>query len=106
MNIFLEELAKQYPSDNILLCYDRAAWHKAGSLHIPENVRLFFIPPYTPEMNPIKQIWKELRRSGFRNEIFATLEKVVDCLCDMISSLSAATIRSITARSWTLPCFN
>jgi len=106
MNIFLEELAKQYPDDIILLCCDGAVWHKAGSLHIPENVRLFFIPPYTPEMNPIEQIWKELRKLGFRNEVFATLEKVVDRLCDMISSLSAATIHSITARSWTLPCFN
>ena len=24
-----------------------------------------FIPPYTPEMNPIEQIWKELRARGF-----------------------------------------
>ncbi len=106
MNIFLKELAKQYPDDMILLCCDGAAWHKAGSLHIPENVRLFFIPPYTPEMNPIEQIWKELRKLGFRNEVFATLEKVVDRLCDMISSLTAATIHSITARSWILSCFN
>jgi len=62
MNIFLKELSKQYPNDMILLCCDGVAWHKAGSLHIPENVRLFFIPPYTLEMNLIEQIWKELRR--------------------------------------------
>ncbi len=106
MNIFLEELAKQYPNDMILLCCDGAAWHKAGSLNIPENIRLFFIPPYTPEMNPIEPLWKELRKLGFRNEVFATLEKVVDRLCDIISSLTAATIHSITARSWILSCFN
>ena len=58
MNIFLEELSKKYPDDVILLCCDGAAWHKANALSIPENIRLFFIPPYTPEMNPIKQIWK------------------------------------------------
>jgi len=106
MNIFLEELAQQYPDDMILLCCDGAAWHEAGSLHTPENIRLFFIPPYTPEMNPIEQIWKELRKLGFRNEVFATLEKVMDCLYDMISSLTAATIHSITARSGILSCIN
>lgn len=55
MNIFLEALTKQFPDDIILLlCCDEAACHKAGSLHVQENVHLFFIPPHTPEMNPIE----------------------------------------------------
>ena len=41
---------------------------EAKVLIIPENIRLAFIPPYTPEMNPIEQIWKEIRKRGFRNE--------------------------------------
>ena len=106
MNIFLEELSKQYPDDYILLCCDGAAWHKAGSLCVPEKIELFFIPPYTPEMNPIEQIWKELRKIGFRNEVFATLDKVVDRLCDTICTLSAEIIHSITARSWIFKAFS
>lgn len=105
MNIFLEELAKQFPDDIILLCCDGAAWHKADSLRVPGNIRLFFIPPYTPEMNPIEQIWKELRKRGFHNQIFATLDKVVERLCNTICALSHEVIHSITARSWILPCF-
>ena len=77
-----------------------------NKLHIPENIELFYIPPYTPEMNPIEQIWKELRITGFRNEVFATLEKVVDRLCDTICTLTSDTIKSITRRSWTIDCFN
>ena len=61
---------------------------------------------YTPEMNPIEQIWKELRQIGFRNEIFATLDKVVDRLCASIDSLSKSTIMSIAGREWILRCFN
>ena len=57
MNLFLEELSRQYPNDRILLCCDGAAWHKADALQVPENLTLFFLPPYTPEMNPIEQIW-------------------------------------------------
>ncbi len=106
MNVFLKHLSNQYPEDRIILCCDGAAWHKSASLDVPENIRLFFIPPYTPEMNPIEQIWKELRKMGFRNEIFATLEKVVDRLCDVINDLSAEVVCSVTGRDWILSCFN
>ena len=77
-----------------------------NKLHIPENIELFYIPPYTPEMNPIEQIWKELRITGFRNEVLATLEKVVDRLCDTSCTLTSDTIKSITGRSWIINCFN
>ncbi len=106
VNVFLMELSKQYPNDVILLCCDGGAWHKSTSLEIPSNISLFHIPPYTPEMNPIEQIWKELRKRGFRNEIFATLEKVVDRLCDTICSLSNNVIASITGRDWIIELFN
>ena len=106
MNVYLGELSKQFPDDIILLCCDGAAWHKSKSLKVPHNIELISIPPYTPEMNPIEQIWKELRKMGFRNEVFATLEKVVLRLCDTICDLTADTIRSITGRSWIINCFN
>ena len=77
-----------------------------NKLHIPENIELFYIPPYTPEMNPIEQIWKELQITGFRNEVFASLEKVVDRLCDTICTLTSDTIKSMTRRSWIVNFFN
>ena len=66
----------------------------------------FYLPPYTPEMNPIEQIWKELRKIGFHNEVFTTLEKVVDRLCEAICSLSPERITGITCRSWIIEAFN
>ena len=106
MNFFLQELSKAYPNDIILLCCDGAAWHKSAALKIPENIELFHIPPYTPEMNPIEQIWKEIRKRGFRNEVFASLEKVMDRLCDTICSLTNEVVSSITGRDWIVKPFN
>jgi len=100
MNVFLKELSGQYPDDTILLVCDGAAWHKAKALEIPGNIRLIFLPPATPEMNPIEQIWKEIRKRGFRNEIFKTLDHVIDRLCITIRSFSHETVKSITARNW------
>ena len=87
-NVFLAELSKQYPEDIILLVCDGAAWHRSKNLVCPDNIQLLSIPPYTPEMNPIEQIWKQLRSMGFRNEIFHSLADVVDRLCDTICRLS------------------
>lgn len=106
MNIFLQKLAEAYPEDLLFLVCDGAAWHKAKALLIPRNIRILFLPPATPEMNPIEQIWKEIRKLGFRNEIFATLEKVIDRLCDTICLLIPSIVQSITARQWIIECFN
>lgn len=102
MSVFLRELSVAYPNDFILMIVDGAAWHKSKGLQIPSNIELFPLPPYTPEMNPIEQIWKEIRKRGFRNEIFQTLDKVVDRLCDTICTLSNTTVMSITGRDWIL----
>jgi putative transposase len=106
MNVFLDKLSKAYPEDLIILACDGAAWHRANALILPDNIRLIFLPPATPEMNPIEQIWKEIRKLGFKNEIFKSLDLVVKRLCDTICSLTSDTIQSITARDWIIKCFN
>ncbi len=106
MNVFMKELSKEYPDDDILMVCDGASWHRSSAMIIPDNITLLNIPPYTPEMNPIEQIWREIRTKGFRNEVFQTLEKVVDRLCVTINNLSAETISSITLRDWIFKIFN
>jgi len=105
MNIFLDELSKKFPEDLIMLAADNAGWHHSKTLEIPDNIVIFPLLPYTPEMNPIEQVWKEIRKRGFKNKIFQTLEKVVDRLCDTINSLTATMIKSITGRDWILSMF-
>ena len=104
-NVFLEKLSKQFPNDVILLVCDGAAWHKSKALRCPENIHLLSIPPYTPEMNPIEQIWKQIRSMGFRNEVFNSLSDVMDRLCETICMLTTDMVRSITGRKWILECF-
>ena len=104
MNLFLSELSKAFPDDFILLALDQASWHTTKHLIIPENIQLFYLLPCTPEMNPMEQVWKDIRKRGFKNEHFSTLEKVVDKLCDVIVSLTKFDIASITGRAWIVSC--
>ena len=53
-------------------------------------------------MDPIEQIWKEIRKLGFKNEVFTSLDKVVDRLCLTICSLLPEIIPYITGRPWIL----
>ena len=52
-----------------------------------------------------EQIWKEIRKIGFKNEPFDSLDDVVDRLCDTICLITNDIIKSITGRNWILQCF-
>ncbi|WP_225415570.1 IS630 family transposase [Streptococcus pneumoniae] len=105
MNAFLEELSQAYPDDYLLLVMDNAIWHKSSTLKIPTNIGFAFIPPYTPEMNPIEQVWKEIRKRGFKNKAFRILEDVMNQLQDVIQGLEKEVIKSIVNRKWTRMLF-
>lgn len=99
-NEFLKLLSEQYKNDYIILCGDNASWHKSKDLKVPSNIKFIGIPPYTPEMNPIEQIWAWIRKTGFKNTLFKNLNAVVDKLCDVIDILENEIVQSITGRDW------
>ncbi|MBF0806688.1 MULTISPECIES: transposase, partial [unclassified Streptococcus] len=70
------------------------------TLRIPANIEFSFIPPYTPEMNPIEQVWAEIRKLGFKNKVFKTLDDVIDQLQEVIQNLSTSQLQSIVRREW------
>jgi putative transposase len=78
---------------------DNARWHTSKELIIPANIEILHIPPYTPEMNPIEQIWKELRK-GFSNKFFTSLNDVINNLENEVKNLTHETVISITCRDW------
>ena len=107
MSIFLTELSKKYPDDLILLCMDRASWHTTHALKKHKNIERFFIPPRTPEMNPIEIVWREIRKLGFKNKAFASLDEVVQQFNDVISlHITNDKITSLTLWPWVANAYN
>lgn len=100
MNEFLHQLSTAYSDDDIILVMDNAVWHKSQAVIIPDNIEFAFIPPYTPEMNPIKQVWAEIRKLGFKNKVFRTVTEVIDKLQDIIQTLPSCKLKSIVHRGW------
>jgi hypothetical protein len=54
--IFLYQLAEEYPTHLNVIQLDNGKFHHSSSLKIPDNIVLIFQPPYTPELNPIEKI--------------------------------------------------
>mgnify|MGYP001688841427 CR=1 FL=1 len=106
MNEFLRGLSEQFPDEYIVLVMDNAVWHKSRNLVIPHNIEFAFIPPYTPEMNPIEQVWAEIRKRGFKNKMFTTLNDVIDKLQEVIRGLRWDVLKSIVHRKWISAIFD
>lgn len=58
---FLDAFSRRFAESLCVLVLDNGRFHKAKKLEIPENVRLVFLPPYSPELNPVERLWQDLK---------------------------------------------
>lgn len=102
MQVFLDEIASRYPDDRIVMVLDGAGWHKSGELAVPKNMRLLPLPPYSPELNPVENIWEELREKGFSNRVFSDLDALEGQLSRSLKYLEdhPEITKSIAGWSW------
>jgi transposase len=103
MNLFLAELAQAVaPGAQGVVLMDKAGWHTAGDLVVPENLSLVFLPPYSPELNPIERLWLHLRDNRLTHRVFRTTEDIIDGCCDAWNWLLGETgrIRSLCSYPW------
>jgi hypothetical protein len=69
------------PRKHGVLVMDGAAWHMAGKLATPPNTSILPLPPHSPELNPVEQIWAQLRQSDWANRCFVNHAQIVDVCC-------------------------
>jgi transposase len=53
-----------------IVLMDKAGWHTAGDRAVPKNLSLVFLPPYSPELNPIERLWLHLRENCLSHCVF------------------------------------
>ncbi len=57
--------------------YHHARLHKEWREHYAEGFALDYLPPYSPDLNPIERVWKLTRRQCLHNRYFGKLEEVI-----------------------------
>ncbi len=62
-----------------------------GKLRLPDNISLPLLPPYSPELNPVENLWQFLRQNHLSNHFYETYETIV---------AEPARITTIASRDW------
>jgi hypothetical protein len=95
MNTFLEYLAESLKGRFCFLVLDCAGWHKAKDLQIPSNIKLIFLPPYSPELNPVERLWQWLKRHSLRNRFYKDIERVMDSVQACLQGRTVSFLKSL-----------
>ena len=60
---------------------DQAGWHGAKALEVPDNITLLPLPPRSPELNPVENIWQFMRDNWLSNRVFKSYADILDHCC-------------------------
>ena len=86
VNLFLEQFSRKLPAGvHAVLIWDGAGFHTGEDVVVPSNVSLIQLPPYSPELNPVENLWHYLRAHHWSNRPYrdydALQEEAVRSLC-------------------------
>ena len=103
MQWHLDEISSQVtPGAHAVLILDQAEWHTTTKLTIPGNITLLPLPPRSPELNPVENIWQFMRDNWLSNRLFKSEDEIVDICSEAWNKLidQPWKIMSIGRRKW------
>lgn len=89
---FLKKIMKHHPNRKVIVVTDRAPVHTAKAVErfVAENSKrfaLYYLPPYSPELNPDEQVWSHLKTKKLNAHTATSL--------DELKSIAKASMHSI-----------
>ena len=101
MSVFLKMLSDELgPADHAVLIMDQAGWHKAKKLAVPDNITILYLPPYSPELNPVERLWAYLRSHYLSNRAFEDYDHLLAAGAEAWQQLTPERLRSVCACSY------
>jgi transposase len=77
VNLFLEQFSQTLaPDEHAAMIWDGAGFHVSRELQVPANVTIIQLPPYSPELNPIENLWHYLKSHFWSNRAYADYEEL------------------------------
>ncbi|MBF0503083.1 MAG: IS630 family transposase [Candidatus Riflebacteria bacterium] len=101
VNIHLKLISDEIPKDtHVVLVCDQAGYHKSRELEIPENITMFLLEPYSPELNPVERIWRWIKTTFLGNRIFKDIADIFQAGITAWSELTDTLLKSICRTRW------
>ncbi len=83
MQAFLWQFSATLASDeHAVLIWDGAGFHTSPKLQVPDNITLIQLPPYSPELNPMENLWHYLKSHYWSNRAYADYEELEEAAID------------------------
>jgi len=96
MQIFLNKFSKTiHYKKHALLILDGSSAHRNGILKIPKNISLHFLPPYSPELNPIERLWLFIKKNYLSFKLYDSMEKIIDIGADAWKKVDEKIVQSL-----------
>jgi hypothetical protein len=103
MSAHLAEVSQAVDANaHAVLLLDQAGWHLSAKVQVPDNITLMPLPPRSPELNPVENIWQFMRDNWLSNRVFTSHENIVTHCCEAWNNLidEPWKIMSIGLRQW------
>ncbi len=96
MNAFLEILdGERKPDEHFVLIMDQAGWHKSKGLELPDGITVLLLPPYSPELNPVENLWHYLRSHYLSNRSYDDYDALLSAGTEAYRRLTPDVIKSV-----------
>jgi transposase len=103
VNHFLAEMSDELaPGIIALLVWDQAGYHTSKDLRIPKNIAILHLPPYSPELNPIENLWHFLRSHYWSNRLYTDYQALLEAASSAWRSvcLDPDRVRTVCAKPY------
>lgn len=92
----LQEFSLHEPEIFKIIFLDKAGYHRAKALKVPQNIRLVYLPSSNPELNPVERLWQDMKNKvAFQN--FRDEQELESWIENTAKEYSDEQITSITA---------
>lgn len=103
MQLHLNEISKNVTKGYYaVIVMDKAGWHLANDLDIPSNITIIKLPPYSPELNPMEQVFQQLRKLKLSNACYKNYDEIDQACVDAWKSFIDVNgnIKKLALRDW------
>lgn len=91
----LQEFSLHEPETFKIIFLDKAGYHRARALKVPQNIRLLYLPSSNPELNPVERLWMDMKNKvAFQN--FKDEKELESWISNTAKDYSKKKIASIT----------
>lgn len=98
MNTYLGMVSAELGEyDHAVLIMDQAGWHRAKKLKVPDNITILYLPAYSPELNPVENLWAYLRSHYLANRAYENYDHLLDASAAAWQELTPDLLKTVCA---------